>query len=296
MTKDILYSDLLDIWFADHRLRIAASTAYGYEMALPYIKKYFNAIYAADITQEMIYDYIQYLETVMAPTSVRLYCNIINISMNYGVKYHYLFYNPAWDVAFPRRARAEVGSFTSEEVYLLLETDGPEWVKDGIMIAFRTGMRPGEIYALKWSDIHFNQRFISVQWAISRANSTVKLKATKTVAGIRRIDIDYKLTAYLMQMHEGVDGEYLFPGRKREYRVPWNLSKYLKDMCNRAGIPPRDFYSLRHTHATVSMEHGLHPKIVQERLGHSSCKITMETYSHVSPTLQQEAVKIWEEI
>lgn len=101
MTKDILYSDLLDIWFADHRLRIAASTAYGYEMALPYIKKYFNAIYAADITQEMIYDYIQYLETVMAPTSVRLYCNIINISMNYGVKYHYLFYNPAWDVAFP---------------------------------------------------------------------------------------------------------------------------------------------------------------------------------------------------
>lgn len=296
MTKDILYSDLLDIWFADHRLRIAASTAYGYEMTLPYIKKYFNGIFVNGITSEMIYNFIQHLFEEMAPTSARRHCNIINLSLNYAVKYHYIYYNPAWDVNFPRRERTEIKPFTEEEVYLLLETDGPEWVKDGIMIAFRTGMRPGEIYALKWSDVYFHQCFISVQRAISRSNSIVKLKTTKTVAGIRRIDIDSKLTAYLMQMHEGVEGEYLFPGRKREYRVPWNLSKYLKDMCNRAGIPPRDFYSLRHTHATISMEHGLHPKIVQERLGHSSCKITMETYSHVSPTLQQEAVKIWEEI
>ena len=296
MTEDILYSDLLDIWFADHRLRIAASTAYGYEKTLPYIKKYFNGIFVNGITPEMIYDFIQHLFEEMAPTSARRHCNIINLSLNYAVKYHYIYYNPAWDVNFPRRERTEIKPFTEEEVYLLLETDGPEWVKDGIMIAFRTGMRPGEIYALKWSDVYFQQCFISVQRAISRSNSIVKLKTTKTVAGIRRIDIDSKLTAYLMQMHEGTEGDYLFPGRKRKYRVPWNISQYLKDMCNRAGIPPRNFYSLRHTHATISMEHGLHPKIVQERLGHSSCKITMETYSHVAPTLQQEAVKIWEEI
>lgn len=296
MTENILYSDLLDIWFSDHRLRIAASTAYGYEKTLPRIKKYFSDIFVADITPDKIYDFIQLLKEEMAPTSARRHCNIINLSLNYAIKYHYIYYNPAWDVTFPKRVRTEIKPFSEEEVYRLLETRGEKWVKDGIMISFRTGMRPGEIYALKWADINFEQHFLSVQRAISRANSTVKLKTTKTVAGIRRIDIDNKLTAYLMQMHEGAKGDYLFPGEKREFRVPWNLSKYLKDMCNRAGIPPRDFYSLRHTHATVSMAHGLHPKIIQERMGHSNCKITMETYSHVSPTLQQEAVKVWDEI
>lgn len=296
MTENILYSDLLDIWFADHRLRIAASTSYGYEKTLPYIKKYFNGIFVSDITSEMIYDFIQILKEEMAPTSARRYCNMINLSLNYAVKYHYIYYNPAWDVTFPRRERKEIKPFTEEEVYLLMETQGEKWVKDAIVISFRTGMRPGEIYALKWSDINFAQRFISVQCAISRANSSTILKATKTAAGVRRIDMDSKLTAYLMQMHEGAEGIYLFPGQKREYRVPWNLSTYLKDMCNRAGIPPRNFYSLRHTHATVSMAHGLHPKVIQERMGHSDCKITMETYSHVAPTLQQEAVRIWNEI
>lgn len=296
MTEDILYSDLLDIWFSDHRLRIAASTAYGYEKTLPYIKKYFNGIFTADITPDKIYDFIQLLKEEMAPTSARRHCNIINLSLNYAVKYHYIYYNPAWDVTFPKRARTEIKPFTEKEVYELLDAEGPDWVKSGIMIAFRTGMRPGEIYALKWSDINFEQHFISVQRAISRANSLVKLKTTKTVSGIRRIDMDCKLTAYLTQMHGGREGEFIFQQQGGECRVPWNLSKYLKEMCSKVGIPPRNFYSLRHTHATVSMAHGLHPKIIQERMGHSNCKITMETYSHVAPTLQQEAVKVWDEI
>ena len=70
---EVLYSDLLDFWFADHRLHIAASTAYGYQMALPYIKEYFTGVAVNDVTPEMIYDYIQYLETDMVPTSIRRY-------------------------------------------------------------------------------------------------------------------------------------------------------------------------------------------------------------------------------
>lgn len=296
MRDKILYATLLDEWYANHRLRIAASTAYGYEKSLPYIKAYFYGVMVDDITSEMIYDYVQHLTEAVVPTTARRYCNIINMSLNYGVKYHYIYYNPANDVAFPRRARAEINPFTEDEVYRILGADGLGWVKQGIMIAFRTGMRPGEIYALKWSDINFEQRFIAVQRAISRANSSVALKATKTPSGVRRIDIDSKLTAYLERMHDASVGEFVFPGFKREYRVPWNLSKYLKEMCNRVGIPPRNFYSLRHTHATISMAHGIHPKIVQERLGHSDCQITMGIYSHVMPTLQQEAVKVWEKI
>lgn len=79
-------------------------------------------------------------------------------------------------------------------------------------------------------------------------------------------------------------------------RIPWNISKHLQEMCVKAGIPPRSFHILRHTHATVLLSHGVHPKIVQERLGHSDIKITMEIYSHVTPTIQRAAVEVYENI
>ena len=67
-------------------------------------------------------------------------------------------------------------------------------------------------------------------------------------------------------------------------------------MCDKAGIEYRNFYALRHTHATLLLEMNVHPKIVQERLGHSDIKITMEIYSHVTPTIQRQAVTAMETI
>ena len=178
-----------------------------------------------------------------------------------------------------------------------MDSHGPQWVKDAIMIAFRTGMRPGEIFTLKWSDINLVTGYISVQRAMSRASSTIK--ETKTPSSIRRIDIDSKLMTYLQGMKERETSQYIFPAPptgRHEYRIPWNISEILKNMCREVGIPPRNFYSLRHTHATVLLELGVRPKIVQERLGHSSIRITMDTYSHVAPTIQQQAVAELEKI
>lgn len=300
LSSNPLYSDILDAWYKEHRLGIQESTAYNYYRALPVLKKYFEGIQIQDIDSEMVYDFVQHLrkqyDTV---TSARLYCKVLTMSLQYAVRYGYIYYSPAVGVKMPQRARAEITPFTVDEVYQLMDTDGPKWVKDGIMIAFRTGMRPGEIYALKWTDINLELRFVSVQRAISRAGS--KIKTTKTPSGVRRIEIDSKLTPYLLSMKETSDPncEFIFPSPpmgKHKYRVPWNLASEVKSMCNKAGIPPRNFYALRHTHATMLLERGLHPKIMQDRLGHSDAKITLNTYSHVSPTIQHRAVEILETI
>ena len=100
-----------------------------------------------------------------------------------------------------------------------------------------------------------------------------------------------------MESHK--TSQYVFPAPpkgRHEYRVPWNLAEKLGAMCRSAGIPPRNFYSLRHTHATILLEMGVHPKIVQERLGHSRMNITMDIYSHVAPTIQKQAVEELEKI
>lgn len=293
-----LYEEVLDQWYGWHRLRIMESTAYNYRVAIPTIKKYFRDVKVRDITPEMVYDLVQYIVgRARSKTSARLYCKMFKMSMNFAVGRGYINYNPTNDVKFPKKIRTEVRAFRPEEVYALLGCDAPQWVKDAIVIAFRTGMRPGEIFALKWSDINLDAGYIAVQRAISRASS--ETKETKTPSGTRRIDIDGKLTAYLMGMESRGLSEYVFPGTaagKHEYRVPWNIAQIIKGMCREVGIPERNFYSLRHTHATILLELGVHPKIVQERLGHSSIRITMDTYSHVSPTLQLEAVKRFEEI
>ena len=77
---------------------------------------------------------------------------------------------------------------------------------------------------------------------------------------------------------------------------PWNIAKIVKEMCAKAGIEPRDFRSLRHSHATVLLSHGVHPKVVQERLGHTDFDITMEFYSFVAPTIQREAAQVMDDL
>lgn len=298
LSDNPLYSDILTAWLDEHKMRIIESTAYNYFRAIPYVQQYFQGMHVKDVTSQDIYEYVKYLkQSDLTITSTRLYCK--NMSLSYALKYHYIYYNPASDVSMPGRSRAEVRPFLESEIPLLLAIPGLKWVKDGIVIAYRTGMRPGEVYGLKWTDINFDQRFISVQRAISRANSKSILKPTKTAAGVRRVDIDSKLIAHLRAMQEETDGDFVFAGTQRSryaYRVPWNVSRLLKEMCKRAGIPPRNFYSLRHTHATILLAHGVHPKIVQERLGHSSINITMEVYSHVAPTMQRDAVRVMEDI
>lgn len=287
-----MYSEVLDQWLMEHRLRIMESTAYEYERVGLKIKDYFKGVKVKNITARMIYDYIDYLkDNGVSYTSTRTYEKVIKMSLRYAVQCGYIYYSPANDVKIHTKKRTEIHPFTKEEFYLLMDTKGPEWVKDGIVIAYRTGMRPGEIYALKWSDINLEQHYISVQRSISRACSSTK--ETKTPSSARRIDIDSKLVSYLSELKKTANNAYVFPGSgKREYKVPWNISKELKRMCENVGIPPRNFYALRHTHASVLLSYGVHPKVVQERLGHSDCKITMNIYSHITPTIQRDAVDV----
>ena len=285
--KKMLYTDLLDIWIASHRLKIKESTAYNYEKAMPRVKEALGSEYVRNITAQMIHDFIYGIQGIKS-VSTRLYCRVIQSSFRFALQQGYVHYNPCVDVVFPKNERAEVIPFTEAEINLLLSVNVPDWIRDGIIIAYRTGMRPGEIYALKWSDINLIDDYISVQRSITRASGRVK--TTKTPAGVRRIDIDSDLVQYLQPKMREAESEYVFPGYNG-FRVPWNIAAVIKDMCLKVGIAPRNFYALRHTHATMLLERGVHPKIVQERLGHRDIKVTMQVYSHITPTIQKDAVK-----
>lgn len=298
--SDLFFTEVFDEWLRYHKLEINESTAYGYEIRSPYIKQYFaNSL--INISTTNINEFIIEMKTEgFSDSNIVNYCKELSLCFNYACATGYISKNPVDKACVPKVPRhTEIYPYTTQEVIKLLKVNYLQWVKDGIMIAFHSGMREGEIYALKWTDINLEQRFIMVQRAQSKTGSKVVLKTTKTASGIRRIDIDKYLTAYLQDMKRSSTSNYVFPSdenSKYEFKVPWNLASHIRKMCMIAGIPPRNFHAMRHTHATVLLSYGVHPKIVQERLGHSDIYITMEIYSHVLPTIQKTAVKVFEQI
>ena len=301
--SQLLYSVVIQEWADDHALHVMASTMYNYRRGLPRVIEYFEGKSVQDVTAEMVVACREELkEELGVESSVRLYCKIMSLSLQFAQLKGYIYYNPVAKITLTKRTRARVKPFLEWEIPLLLSQECAQWVTDSIVIAFYSGMRQGEIFALKWADINLDAGYVMVQDAISKASSKTKVKCPKTPTGVRRVDTGIVLKEYLrsMERRERKAGSpYVFPASEKgkyPYRVPWNVAKTVKEMCVKAGIAPRDFRSLRHSHATVLLSHGVHPKVVQDRLGHSDFYITMDTYSFVTPTIQREATDVMDDL
>lgn len=298
----MLLSDVYQEWLNYHSIEIESSTAYGYELQYRQIHHYFGDARLDDLTPDAIQGFIRDLLGRVSPTTARKYCQTLKLCFDFAIKKGYCTGNPIDQVATPKRQRVEIAAFEPWEINKILQQPAPDWVRDAIIIGYRTGMRLGEIFALDWADIHLDEQFIAVQRSQCRTGSQVYIKTTKTPSGVRRIDIDTHLALHFLEMQSRQQkvgpSQYVFASYKDPHkrRIPWNISTYLRDMCKNAGVPGRNFHALRHTHASILFAHGKHPKMVQERLGHADIRTTLATYSHTTPTLQKEAVEVFENL
>ena len=148
---------------------------------------------------------------------------------------------------------------------------------------------------LKWTDIDFQYKFIMVKRTFSKyENSKPVISDTKTKSSRRRIDLDDICIDILKNIEH--NGEFVFSKKDGSMISYTSITKHFKKMCELSGVKYRNFHTLRHTHASVLLSNGVHPKIVQERLGHSKISITLDTYSHLIPTLQSIAVDVFNNI
>lgn len=297
---DLYFAEVINFWFETHRLTLAKPTVYNYKKYIPLVKQYFTGALVQKITQEDVLEFLEYLSRLnLKKTSQRNYIKILRMSLKFAHQENCIYHNPCDGVKFPNIKKTDITPFQEEEVIALLSQDAPQWVKDGIVIGFYTGLRPCEIYALRWVDIVFEAAggYIMVQHSVSRASSDVELKSAKTDQGVRRVDFGRILGNYLKQMSH-TSSAYVFPSPTSEekYRIPWNIAKFVKMMCRESGVMERDFRAIRHTHASVLLKYNVHPKIVQERLGHTDVKITLGVYSHIVPTIQAVAVDVLDTI
>lgn len=155
-------------------------------------------------------------------------------------------------------------------------------------------MRIGEVLVLKWEDINFSEGFLMVRRTLSGyKNNQPEITVPKTKKSRRRIDLDKK-TLEMLKMRYCAQEGYVFS--KKDGTIYSRQAMNLPRICRNVGIEPRSFHTLRHTHATMLLAAGVHPKIVQERLGHASISTTLDTYSHLIPGMQQMAVNVFNNI
>jgi integrase len=204
--------------------------------------------------------------------------------------------------SLPRQARFEIQPLTKEQAQKLLERARGEKSEALLILAITTGMRRGELVALRWSDIHLEEGYLQVRRSARYAGRGYGLQITepKTRSSRRKIVISPLLIETLL-LHRARQEEtrkaagdawqahdLVFCDRHGEYLDPDTLRNWLKKILKEADLPPIRFHDLRHSAATLLMEKGVHAKVVQELLGHSSIMMTLDIYSHVLPSLQED--------
>lgn len=242
----------------------------------------------------------------LSPRTVRFTHSVLTSAFKQAVRWRMLAHNPCDSVELPRKASAEMQSLTpTEAACFLKEAESDRW-SALFVLALATGLRPSEYLGLKWSDVNLERGVINVQrslhWRSYRTGDWY-FGEPKTPRSRRRIPLPSSVVRALVEhrkrqaeerMKAGPQYKNLdlvFATGEGQPLIRLNVvQKHFKPILERAKLPGTvRLYDLRHSCATLLLAANENPKIVSERLGHASITLTMDTYSHVIPDMQQGA-------
>lgn len=235
----------------------------------------------------------------LSKRTVQYHHRVLSQALKHAVHtYHILDSNPCDAVKAPNPEQPEIHPLTKKEAKQLLKRiKGDLTFFTLVHTALYTGLRRGELFALRWKDIDLDNKVMHVKQAVSEvAGEELIYKEPKTDSSKRRVDFDQDVAANLKYFlkkqfkYYGQD-ELVFLNRNgNKIRLDY-ITKRFKKEVRKLGLENTRFHDLRHTHATWLLKANVNPKIVQERLGHKKISTTLDRYSHVIPSMQKEAVE-----
>lgn len=254
--------------------------------------------------------YTRMLERGLSPRRVRYVHAVLSSALKQAVKWQLLQRNPADFVDLPRQKRTEMHAMSTDEVAQFLNAAKQDKWHALFLLAVTSGMRPGEYLGLQWKDLNFDNGTIEVRRSLTRnkgkwsfdepktAKSRRKIKLTPTVVQALRTHRSRQAAERLKAGVRYQDFDLVFASANGQPLDRHNLvSRHFKPLLKAAGLPEAiRLYDLRHTCATLLLAASVHPKMVSEMLGHASIQLTLDTYSHVLPDMQQGAVDKMEDM
>ncbi len=245
----------------------------------------------------------------LAPTTIHYYHSVLHNALSTAVKWGLISKNVCDLASPPRKERYEIKPLTVEQAQTLLATvRGHKW-EALFTLALATGMRRGELIALKWQDINLKTGTLQVVRVLTRVPTNmpkrehVYVEAEPKTQKSRRSVLIAPFALEALKQHRvrqleaklkagpfWQEHDYVFCTLHGTHLNPNHVVEEFKLLLKKAGLPDIRFHDLRHSAATLLLSLGVHPKIVQELLGHTQISMTMDVYSHVLPSMQQDAI------
>jgi integrase len=247
------------------------------------------------------------LEAGLAPATVRKIHSTLHKALSQAVSDGLIPRNAA-AVKAPRPDPEEMHPLSADEASALLKAGRGERFEALYVLAITTGLRRGELLGLRWRDVDLESGVLRVGRALIREGGRYRLGETKTKRGHRSIRLTSQAVSALgahrkRQLEERMrlaslyeDHDLIYATQKGTPLNPENLVKRsFKPLLKRAGLPEIRFHDLRHTCATLLLGRGVHPKLVQELLGHATIAMTLDTYSHFLPSMGDQTARAMED-
>lgn len=245
----------------------------------------------------------------LSARTIRYHHAVLHVALKTAVKWGLLSRNPADAVDPPRARHNEMNTWCEHEINQFLETAKGSPYYTLFYTALFTGMRRSELLGLKWSDVDFIMSQIYVNRSLHHLkDGSYIFTEPKSAKSRRTIALPPSAILLLKEHHEkqkleramlGIpltDNDLVFSTLEGKPLRPNTVTRAWETLAVRAGIKVIRLHDARHTHASIMLKQGIHPKIVQERLGHASIQMTLDTYSHVAPGLQEAAAARFDEL
>jgi integrase len=281
---------LTGTWLPSIRAKVAPSTFTSYRQNITHVAARIGHVRLDAVDAPTLDALYADLEAGgLARSTVRLLHTQLHRALADAVAWDLLVRNPSDLVDPPKPARRVLTTWTADQLRAFLAGVADDRLAALWQLAAASGMRIGELVALEWPDVHLDGQYLTV-------------RRSKTATGRRRVELDPATVAVLRAHRRRQAAERLaFGAGYRDHgRVftrpggeplnPDAVSLQFKRRAARLGLPVIRFHDLRHGWATLALEAGEHPKVVAEQLGHASVKVTLDTYSHVTPGMQRGAV------
>lgn len=306
--QDPTFGELASLWLENYRTTVKPST---FENVKSKVEKMTEEHFKELKLKKITVAYCQKIVIELSKTYVLYnhYLSVINRIFKYAVLMDIISSNPFDKVIKPKsRQTQRKGNFlTKEELkefLKLAQTATLSYFFPLVHLMSYTGLRQGEALALKWSDIDFENKKITVNKTAARIKEKQTLQTPKTKNSKRVISIDPTTLSILKSWkkdqikiyfkngkHFEGDDNFIFTNERADWVHIHNFIPYFKRFITDHKLKPITPHGLRHTHASLLFSAGVEPKNISDRLGHSTVQITLDLYTHITEEQRADTVE-----